>query len=74
MLRPEPNENHPQNLRLDAGYIGSNEVQSRGYTHHVRPRGEEKKELEHNPDFMPAVGTLNSHALFQSFSETAGPL
>ncbi len=51
-LRPEPDEEHPQNLCLDAGYTGSQEkVQQRGYTPHIRPRGEEKKELECNPDF-----------------------
>ncbi len=44
-LRPEPDENHPQNLCMDAGYTGSQEkVQQRGYTPHIRPRGEEKKE------------------------------
>ncbi len=52
VLRPEPDKEHPQNLCLDAGYTGSDEkVQSRGYTPHIRPRGEEKKELERNPDF-----------------------
>jgi len=40
VLRPEADEEHPQNLCLDAGY-----------TPHIRPRGEEKKELERNPDF-----------------------
>ena len=51
-LRPEADEEHPQNLCLDAGYTGSGEkVQSHGYTPHIRPRGEEKKELERNPDF-----------------------
>jgi len=52
ILRPEPDEDHPQNLCLDAGYTGGQEkVQQRGYTPHIRPRGEEKKELERNPDF-----------------------
>ncbi len=52
ILRPEPDEAHPQNLCLDAGYTGSQEkVQQRSYTPHIRPRGEEKKELERNPDF-----------------------
>ncbi len=51
-LRPEPDEDHPQNLCLDAGYTGSQEkVQLRGYTPHIRPRGAEKKKLENNPDF-----------------------
>ena len=52
VLRPEPDQDYPQNLCLDAGYTGSDEkVQSRGYTPHIHPRGEEKKELERNPDF-----------------------
>ena len=52
VLPPEPDEEHPQNLCLDAGYTGSGEkVQERGYTLHIRPRGEEKKELERNPEF-----------------------
>ena len=43
MLRPEPDQEHPQNLCLDAGYTGSAEkVESRGYIPHIRPRGEEK--------------------------------
>ena len=64
-LRPEEDEEHPKNLCLDAGYTGSGEkVQSHGYTPHIRPRGEEKKELERNPDFRPAVGSLRSHTLF----------
>lgn len=44
ILRPECTAGHPQNLCLDAGYTGSAEmVQQRGYTPHIRPRGEEKK-------------------------------
>lgn len=52
VLHPESDEEHPQNLCLDAGYTGSAEkVQKHGYTPHIRPRGEEKKELERNPEF-----------------------
>ena len=52
VLRPEPDEEHPQNLCLDAGYTGSTQaVEQRKYIPHIRPRGEEKKELERNPDF-----------------------
>jgi len=52
ILRPSPKAEKPQNLCLDAGYIGCEELaQERGYTAHIRPRGEEKKELENNPDF-----------------------
>ena len=36
----------------DAAYVGSEELlKERGYTIHIRPRGEEKKELERNPNF-----------------------
>ena len=50
MLRPDPNEEHPQNLCLDAGYTGSGEaVEQRNYIPHIRPRGEEKKGLPNAP-------------------------
>lgn len=52
IVRPIPTEQSPQNLRLDAGYIGhATEGVIRGYTVHIRPRGEEKKELQTNPNF-----------------------
>ena len=69
VLRPEPDEEHPQNLCLDAGYTGSGEkVQSRGYTPHIRPRGEEKKELKRNPDFRARRWVVEvTHAFFNRF-------
>ena len=69
VLRPEPDEDHPQNLCLDAGYTGSDEkVQSRGYTSHIRPRGEEKKELERNPDFQARRWVVEvAHSFFNRF-------
>lgn len=52
VLRPEPSNELSQNLCLDAGYTGhQGEVETRGYIAHIRPRGEEKKELERNPHF-----------------------
>ena len=52
ITRPETSSKAPQNLCLDAGYTGhQDEVEVRGYTAHIRPRGEEKKELERNPNF-----------------------
>jgi len=52
IARPQVNGGKPQNLCMDAGYTGhQNEAELRNYTAHIRPRGEEKKELEHNPDF-----------------------
>ena len=44
MDRPIPDENHPQNLCLDAGYTGAaalQEVLLRDYVPHIRSRGEE---------------------------------
>ncbi len=39
-----------QNLCMDAGCTGhQDEVERRNYIAHIRPRGEEKKQLEHNP-------------------------
>ena len=50
VLRPEPDEEHPKNLCLDAGYTGSGEaVEQRNYIPHIRPRGEEKSvEVTHS--------------------------
>ena len=57
MFHPESTEDHPQNLCLDAGYTGSTQtVEQRGYTAHIRPCGEEKKEKEQNPNFGPPLG------------------
>jgi hypothetical protein len=52
IFRPLPTRERPQNLCLDAGFVGSqDEVEQRGLIPHIRPRGEEKLELERNPDF-----------------------
>ena len=69
MLRPEPDQEHPQNLCLDAGYTGSAEkVESRGYIPHIRPRGKEKKELERNPDFHARRWVVEvTHSFFNRF-------
>lgn len=49
--RPHPTLKKKQNLCLDAGYVGD-EIQDLakefGFTLHVRPRGEEAKELKKN--------------------------
>ena len=69
VLRPEADEEHPQNLCWDAGYTGSVEkVQSHGYTPHIRPRGEEKKELERSPDFRARRWVVEvTHSFFNRF-------
>ena len=51
---PAPTPEKPQNLCLDAGYVGGEEAAiERGYTPHIRPRGEEKRLIEHDPGFKP---------------------
>jgi len=50
--RPEATSEHPQHLCMDAGYTRSIElVEARGYTAHIRLRGEEKKAKQTNPNF-----------------------
>jgi hypothetical protein len=52
IYRPRPTPEEPQGLCLDAAYIGRDaEILRRGYTPHVRPRGEEKQLIQKNPDF-----------------------
>lgn len=69
VVRPEPTNEKPQNLCLDAGYVGSKEeVESRGYTAHIRPRGEEKKEIERNPNFKARRWVVEvTHSFFNRF-------
>ena len=68
-FRPEPDEEHPQNLCLDAGYTGSGEkVENRSYIPHIRPRGEEKKELDRNPEFRARRWVVEvTHSFFNRF-------
>ncbi len=48
--RPKTKGGKVQNLCMDAGYTGhQGEAKLRNYIAHIRPRGEEKKELEYNP-------------------------
>ena len=67
--RPEPDEKDPQNLCLDAGYTGGGEaVKQRDYIPHSRPRGEEKKELERDPDFHARRWVVEvTHSFFNRF-------
>ena len=69
MHRSEPDGEHPQNLCLDAGCTGSGEaVEQRNYIPRIRPRGEEKKELERNPDFRARRWAVEvTHSFFNRF-------
>ena len=67
--RPETTTDKVQNLCLDAGYTGSKDiVENRGYVAHIRPRGEEKKELENNPNFHARRWVVEvTHSFFNRF-------
>ena len=69
IFRPVPTEENPQNLCLDAGFTGKEgSITARGYTSHIRPRGEEKKELERNPDFKARRWVVEvSHSFLNRF-------
>ena len=69
VFRPVPTEDSPQNLCLDAGYVGYEEtVKSRKYIPHIRPRGEEKLEIERNPDFKAKRWVVEvSHSFVNRF-------
>lgn len=62
-----------ENLCLDAGYVGANEVViEHGYTPHIRPRGEEMTEKEKNPDYKPRRWIVEvSHSWFNRFRKIA---
>jgi hypothetical protein len=52
IYRPRPMPEKPQGLCLDAAYVGREaEIIRRGYTPHIRPRGEEKQLIQTNSDF-----------------------
>ncbi len=57
-IRPTKKLQHKQNLCLDAGFVGKEQVvKDNGFIPHIRPRGKEKKELKNNPkNFEPSVG------------------
>lgn len=69
IFRPLPTDETPQNLCLDAGYTGHQEaVISRHYTPHIRPRGEEKQLIEHDPNFKARRWVVEvSHSFVNRF-------
>ena len=69
IFRSEPSATQPQHLCLDAGYTGSKEmVEGKGYTANIRSRGDEKKEIEHNPAFKARRWVVEvTHFFFNRF-------
>jgi hypothetical protein len=68
ILKPE-NEVTPQNLCLDAAYVGKEDVvESNGFIPHIRPRGEEKKLIENDPTFKARRWVVElAHSWFNRF-------
>lgn len=62
-------EDSPQNLCLDAAYVGKEDtVLSNGFIPHIRPRGEEKKLIEKDPSFKARRWVVElAHSWFNRF-------
>ena len=66
VLRPETDENHPQNLCLDAGYTGSAEKRYRNMVIHPisDPVARKRKNWGTIQNFTPTAGSLKLLTLF----------
>lgn len=64
-----PEKDVEENLCLDAGYVGADEIVSeRGYKPHIRPRGEEIEQSQRNPNFKPRRWIVEvAHSWFNRF-------
>ena len=62
-----------QNLCLDAGYVGKQEVvEKAGYVAHIRPRGEEIERKARDRSFKPRRWIVElSHSWFNRFRKLA---
>ena len=69
VFRPIPTDGDPQNLCLDAGYVGQEQaVIDCHYIPHIRPRGEEKQLIEHDPNFKARRWVVEvSHSFVNRF-------
>jgi Transposase DDE domain. len=66
---PEAELKTVQNLCLDAGYVGKEEVvKAHGYIPHIRPRGEEADKIKRDPQFKPRRWVVEgSHSWMNKF-------
>jgi hypothetical protein len=69
MIVNHPNETTPNNLCLDAAYVGKEQVAKvNGFVSHIRSRGEEKKLIEKDPNFKARRWVVElSHSWFNRF-------
>ena len=67
--RVKPARKRKQNLCLDAAYVGKEAtVKENGLIPHIRPRGEEKKEIARNPKFKARRWVVElTHSWFNRF-------
>jgi transposase len=67
----EAPESVEENLCLDAGYVGDDHrktIEKKGYTPHIRSRGEEKSEKEKDPKYKPKRWIVEvAHSWFNRF-------
>jgi len=69
VVNPSNEVKQPQNLCLDAGYVGKEDVaDENGFVPHIRPRGEEKKLIEKDPEFKARRWVVElAHSWFNRF-------
>ena len=69
MIVNPPNGTTPNNLCLDAAYVGKEQVaKANGFVPHIRPRGEEKKLIEKDPNFKARRWVVElAHSWFNRF-------
>jgi len=69
--RPKPDEDHPQHLCADAGYVGKDALDaatSRGYQPHIRPRTQEAEEKKQLPGYKARRWVVErSHSWFNGY-------
>lgn len=69
VIAPKKKDATPQNLCLDAAYVGKEDtVLSNGFIPHIRPRGEEKQLIEKDPSFKARRWVVElAHSWFNRF-------
>ena len=69
VVQPPATESSERNLCLDAGYVGKEETVRRyGFLPHIRPRGEEKKDIKNRPKYKARRWVVElTHSWFNRF-------
>jgi len=69
VVQPPATESSERNLCLDAGYVGKEETVRRyGFLPHIRPRGEEKKDIKNRPEYKARRWVVElTHSWFNRF-------